>query len=143
MPGAAMKHSHAANGFYHLVVSALMQSTLHGPSWACSFRLHFESWTHLLIVIGKGSSNLQARVLVGVMYDDVVAVPSDVHGRKEIRAMQQECMAQAGNGASCHLEGCHCCPVVPPLHWDLCRQAEKFRQVKLVRQPEYVKDRAD
>lgn len=78
-------------------------------------------------MIGKGPSNLQARVLVGVMYDDVVAVPSDIHGREEVGAVQQECMAQAGNGASCHFERGHCCPVVPPLHWDLCRQAQQFR----------------
>ena len=83
-------------------------------------------------MIGKGPSNLQARVLVGVVYDNVVAVPSDIHGREEVRAVQQECMAQAGNGTSCHLEGCHCCPVVPPLHWHLCRQAKQFR-LQLVR----------
>lgn len=93
-------------------------------------------WAHLLIVVGEGSSDLQARVLVGVMYDDVVAVPGDIHGREEVGAVQQECMTQAGNGASCHLEGCHCCPVVPPLHWDLSRQAEHFRPKKLVRQAE-------
>jgi len=93
-------------------------------------------WAHLLIVVGEGSSNLQAGVLVGVMYDDVVAVPGDIHGREEVGAVQQEGMAQAGNGASCHLEGCHCCPVVPPLHWHLCRQAEHLRHVKLVRQAE-------
>ena len=107
-------------------ISALIQ-----PTWHRS-----KAWTHLLIVIGKGSSDLQARVLVGVMYDDVVAVPGDIHGREEVGAVQQEGMAQAGNGASCHLEGCHCCPVIPPLHWHLCRQAEHLRHVKLVRQAE-------
>lgn len=53
------------------------------------------------------------------MNDDVVAIPRDVHGREEVRAMQQECVAQASNSAGCHLEGGHRCSVVPSLHWNL------------------------
>lgn len=56
------------------------------------------------------------------MDDDVVAISRDVHGREEVRAMQQECVAQASNSACCHLEGGHCCSVVPPLHWNLCNK---------------------
>ena len=70
-------------------------------------------------MISEGSSDLQAGVLVRVMDDDMITISSDVHRREEIRAVQQQCVAQASNGTSCHFEGCHCCSVVPSLHWYL------------------------
>ena len=53
------------------------------------------------------------------MYDDVVAVPSDVHCTEEIGTMKQQGVGQARYCPSGHLESCHRCSVVSPLHWNL------------------------
>ena len=53
------------------------------------------------------------------MYDDVVAIASDVHRTEEIRAVKQQGMGQACYCPSGHLKSCHRCSVVSPLHWNL------------------------
>ena len=44
---------------------------------------------YLLIFITEGPPNLHTGVLVGVMDDDVVPIPSDVHCTEEVRAMKK------------------------------------------------------
>ena len=75
--------------------------------------------SYLLILITEWPPDKHTRVLVGVMYNNVVAIPSDVHCTEEIRAMKQQGMRQACYCPSGHLEGCHRCSVVSPLHWNL------------------------
>lgn len=44
---------------------------------------------YLLIVVGERPPDLQAGVLIGVMYNNVIPVPCNVHCREEVRSMQQ------------------------------------------------------
>ena len=74
---------------------------------------------YLLILVTEWPPDLHTRILVGIMYDDVVAVPSDIHRTEEIRTVKQQGMGQACYGSCGHFEGCHGCSVVSPLHGNL------------------------
>ena len=53
--------------------------------------------SYLFILVIERAPDLQTRVLVGIMDDDVIAISSDVHGRKEFGAMQQQSVTEAPN----------------------------------------------
>ena len=95
------------------------------PAMQASLQLILDNSTgqacsYLLILIVEGAPHLKAGVLVGIMYDDVVAVPSDVHCTEELRAMKQQGVTEAAYRPICHLEDCHGGSVIPTLHRDLC-----------------------
>ena len=49
-----------------------------------------QAWSYLFIFIVKRAPHLKAGVLVGIMYVNVVAIPSDVHCTEKFRAMKQQ-----------------------------------------------------
>ena len=70
-------------------------------------------WPYLLIFIAEWPPDLNTRVLVGIMDDDMIAISSDIHCREEVRAVQQQSVGQACNCSRSHLEGGHCGPIIP------------------------------
>ena len=78
-----------------------------------------QACSYLLIRIVERAPHLKAGVLVGIVNDDVIAVPSDVHCTEELRAMKQQGMTEAAYRPIGHLEDCHGGSVVPTLQRDL------------------------